>query len=217
MSQSTHQTPTSDCGDEIAVLVQRARTGDFDAFQQIVLRFYPRIYTFSRRLLGNDADAQDVTQQTFLALIEHLDQYRGEGALLSWLLRIAANEAHRIWRQRKRLVEQAGASEDDDSFKNMPRPEFIAPWRDDPQQLALRNETRLLLEQALSELPEKYRVVFVLRDIEGLSTEQTAEILNLSIANVKVRLLRARLMLREKLTRYFGDPERQIVPDHDHH
>lgn len=202
--------------EEIAQLVQRARSGDFEAFREIVVRFQPHIYHFARRLLGNDADAEDVTQQTFLALIEHLDQYRGEGPLLSWLLRIAANHAHHLWRQRNRQAEQSAFSADEDSETPLPRPEFIAPWRDDPQQLAMQRETQTLIEQALAELPEKYRAVFILRDIEGFSTEQTAELLGLSPVNVKVRLLRARLMLREKLTRYFGDPDRRVIPDHTH-
>ncbi|MCS7016276.1 MAG: sigma-70 family RNA polymerase sigma factor [Gemmatales bacterium] len=201
--------------DDLEPLLARARTGDFDAFQQIVLRLQPRIFTFARRLTGNDADAEDVTQQTFLALLEHLDQYRGEAPLISWLLRIAANEVHRLWRQRRRQIEPEH-SDDDDSAAPLARPEFIAPWRDDPQQLVLQQESRMLIEQALAELPEKYRIVFVLRDIEGFSTEQTAEILGISVPNVKVRLLRARLMLRERLTHYFGDPQRRVVPDHDH-
>ncbi|GBD34961.1 ECF RNA polymerase sigma-E factor [bacterium HR36] len=208
--------PIAAGSDEVADLVARARSGDFEAFQEIVLRYQSRIYTFARRLLGNDADAEDVTQETFLALLEHLDQYRGEGPLLSWLLRIAANEVHRLWRRQNRQVAQADATEEEDSISQLPRPEFIAPWRDDPQQLLLRRETATLLDQALAELPEKYRAVFVLRDIEGFSTEQTAEMLGLSVANVKVRLLRARLMLREKLTRYFGDPDQRVSPDHPH-
>jgi RNA polymerase sigma-70 factor (ECF subfamily) len=101
---------------------------------------------------------------------------------------------------------------DEDDGEPIPHPEFIADWRENPEELLMRAETRQLIEQALNELPEKYRLVFLLRDVEGLSVKETAEALGISEANVKVRLLRARLQLREKLTRYFGDEAKRLMP-----
>ncbi|HVW00450.1 MAG TPA: sigma-70 family RNA polymerase sigma factor, partial [Planctomycetaceae bacterium] len=108
---------------------------------------------------------------------------------------------------------QAAAS---DSYADLPHPEFIAPWRDNPARIAERHEFQQLLATALEELDEKYRLVFVLRDIEEHSTAETAELLGISEANVKVRLLRARLQLREQLTRVLGDEAQRLIPDHDH-
>ena len=103
---------------------------------------------------------------------------------------------------------------DGDEEGTIPHPEFIADWRENPETLLMRAETRQLIEQALNELPEKYRAVFLLRDVEGLSVKETAQALGISEANVKVRLLRARLQLREKLTRYFGDEAKRLMPHH---
>jgi RNA polymerase sigma-70 factor (ECF subfamily) len=98
----------------------------------------------------------------------------------------------------------------------MPHPEFIADWRQSPEELVHRNETRRLLEEALDQLDEKHRLVFLLRDVEGMSVRETAEALGLSEVNVKVRLLRARLQLREQLTRRLGDPARALARGHAH-
>lgn len=108
------------------------------------------------------------------------------------------------------------ATEPQAGHDTVPHPEFIADWRQSREELVHRNETRRLLEEALDELDEKHRLVFLLRDAEGLSIKETADALGLSEANVKVRLLRARLQLREKLTRAFGDPARQVKRGHNH-
>jgi RNA polymerase sigma-70 factor (ECF subfamily) len=110
----------------------------------------------------------------------------------------------------------APAGDGEDSYATLPHPEFIAQWRDEPARLAQQREVRQLIDAALDELPEKYRVVFVLRDVEGLSVKETAEALGLSESNVKVRLLRARLDLRERLTRVLGDESTRMFPSHDH-
>ena len=103
------------------------------------------------------------------------------------------------------------ATEPSDDLNSIPHPEFIADWRQSPEHLVERNEVRRLLDDALARLDEKHRLVFLLRDVEGFSIQETAAALDLSEANVKVRLLRARLQLREDLTRVLGDPERQLV------
>jgi RNA polymerase sigma-70 factor (ECF subfamily) len=131
-------------------------------------------------------------------------------------LRIATHAALKVIRKRQGLdtISLEAATEGADSFGALPHPEFIADWRHSPEQLVERNEIRLLLDEALAQLDEKHRVVFLLRDVEGLSVKETADVLGLSEANTKVRLLRARLQLRERLTRALGDPHRQTVAPH---
>lgn len=181
-----------------------------------------RVYTFGMGFLGNREDAEDVTQQTFLNALEHLGEFMGESSFATWLFRIATNAALKILRKRRGLdtVSLESSTEPQDGSDSIPHPEYIADWRQTPDTLAQQAETRRVLEQALGELDEKHWLVFLLRDVEGLSIKEAAEALGLSEANVKVRLLRARLQLREKLTRAFGDPVRQVVrvqhhgPDH---
>jgi RNA polymerase sigma-70 factor (ECF subfamily) len=121
-----------------------------------------------------------------------------------------------VFRKRKGLdtVPLEEATEPQEGRDALPQPEFIADWRQSPEELVRRNETRRLLEEALDRLDEKHRLIFLLRDVEGLSVRETADALGLSEANVKVRLLRARLQLREELTRQFGDPARRVKHDH---
>jgi RNA polymerase sigma-70 factor (ECF subfamily) len=197
-------------------LLRRARGGDFAAFERLVGRFQGRVYGLAYRMLGEPHDAEDVTQQTFLSLVEHLGDFRGESAVAAWVLRIAANHALKLLRKRRGLptVPLTDPAGPDEGYADVPHPEVIAPWRDDPAELAGRREVRELIDRALAGLGEKYRAVFVLRDVEGFSVKETADLLGLSEANVKVRLLRARLALREKLTRALGDEAARIVPDH---
>jgi RNA polymerase sigma-70 factor (ECF subfamily) len=194
----------------------RAREGSYEAFERLVARHERTIYAVAMRITRRPEDAEDVVQQTFLSLVEHLDAFAGQSMFRTWLLKIVTNHALKILRKRRGLPAvslNAGPEEDSDP---LPHPQFIAPWRDDPAQIALRHETRQLLEEAMDQLDEKYRLVFILRDIEGLSTDDTAELLGLTPANVKVRLLRARLMLRERLTRVLGDPQRSVAPHPEH-
>jgi RNA polymerase sigma-70 factor (ECF subfamily) len=199
-------------------LVRRAGSGDFAVFEELVARFQHRVYGLAYRMLGEVHDAEDVAQQTFLSLVEHVGEFRGESAVATWVLRIAANHALKLMRKRRGLPTRSLADGDgpDDSYADIPHPEYIAPWRDDPVELATRHEVRGLIDEALHELDDKYRVVFVLRDVEGFSVQETAEALGLTEANVKVRLLRARLALREKLTRALGDQAARVYPDHRH-
>jgi RNA polymerase sigma-70 factor (ECF subfamily) len=203
---------------EERALFEQAQRGDFNAFQQLIERWQPRVYTLAYRIVGRKEDAEDITQQTFLSVIEHLDQFRGESAVLTWVLRIATNHALQLLRRSRQYnMLPLEIARDETETTPLPHPEYIACWRDDPEHLAHNAEVRQLIEQALTELDDKYRLVFILRDIEGLSVRETAEALGLSESNVKVRLLRARLQLRERLTRTLGDPTTQVVPDHDHH
>lgn len=197
-----------------AELVRRAKGGDLDAFQELVAQHERRIYTLARRIVGQEQDAEDVTQQAFLSALENLSAFREEAGFATWLTRIATHAALKVLRKRKGLptVSLEAATEPQGEDETIPHPEFIADWRENPERLAARNETRRLIEEALEELDERHRLVFLLRDVEGLSVKETAEALRLSEANVKVRLLRARLQLREHLTRAFGDEHKRIAP-----
>jgi RNA polymerase sigma-70 factor (ECF subfamily) len=199
-------------------LLRRSRGGDFAAFEALVVRFQGRVFGLACRILDQRQDAEDVVQQTFLSVLEHLDSFREEAAVATWLLRIAANHALKVLRKRRGLptVPLQSDAEADDSYAHVPHPEYIARWWDGPEELAQRAEVRHLIDQALAELDDKYRLVFVLRDVEGFSVRQTAETLGLTEANVKVRLLRARLLLRERLTRALGDETARVFPTHDH-
>ncbi len=194
-------------------LVRRARAGDFEAFEALVARYERRVYGLALRIVRHRQDAEEVVQQTFLSVIEHLAGFREEASFYTWLMRIATN--HALALLRKRSNRATVALRDDiasDEGEGLPRPEFIAQWRETPDEIAQRREVRKVLDEALDGLDEKYRLVFLLRDVEGLSTAETAEALGISEANVKVRLLRARLMLREKLTRMFGDEAKRLAP-----
>jgi RNA polymerase sigma-70 factor (ECF subfamily) len=198
-------------------LVARARGGDFAAFEALVAKYERRVYGVALRIVSRAHDAEEVVQQTFLSAIENLEGFRQEATFYTWLMRIATNHALLLLRKRSRgpaVSLDQGSS--DDGYSDVPRPQYIAEWAETPEQIASRRETRRLLDQAMDELDEKYRLVFVLRDVEGLSTKETAELLEISESNVKVRLLRARLMLRERLTRVFGDEATRVAPGHDH-
>ncbi|MGA2659753.1 MAG: sigma-70 family RNA polymerase sigma factor [Verrucomicrobiota bacterium] len=201
-----------------ADLVRRAKAGGLAAFETLTNRHEQRVYSLALRMLRHEQDAEDVTQQTFLSVVEHLAGFREEASFSTWLLRIATHAALKVIRKRKGLdtVSLEEATEDPENLDSIPHPEFIADWRQSPEQLVPRNETRRLLNEALAQLDEKHRLVFLLRDVEGFSVKETADALGLSEANVKVRLLRARLQLRERLTRALGDPERHWVRTHNH-
>jgi RNA polymerase sigma-70 factor (ECF subfamily) len=169
-------------------------------------------------MLGMSHDAEDVTQLTFLSMVEHFQVFREESAVAAWVLRIAANHALKLLRKRRGLptIPLTDPVDEDKDYASVPHPEVIAPWRDDPADLAHRHEVRGLIDRALAELDDKYRAVFVLRDVEGFSVRETADLLGISETNVKVRLLRARLALRERLTHVLGDETARVFPSHRH-
>jgi len=199
-------------------LVRRAQAGELAAFEELVSQYEQRVYTLARRITGQEQDAEDVTQQAFLSALEHLADFRGEASFATWLTRIATHAALKVIRKRQGLptVSLEAATEEQDTYGSVPHPEYIADWRESPAELVTRGETRQLIDAALAQLDEKHRLVFLLRDVEGLSIQETAATLQLSEANVKVRLLRARLQLREKLTRAFGDEQRRVTGGQAH-
>lgn len=195
-------------------LVRRAKAGELAAFETLAGRYERHVYSLARRIVRQEQDAEDVTQQTFLSALEHLDGFREEASFSTWLLRIATHAALKVLRKREGLptVSLEANTEPQDSYDTVPHPEYIADWKESPEQLVGRNETARLIDEALNELDDKHRVVFLLRDVQGLSVKETADALGLTEANVKVRLLRARLQLRERLTQEFGDPARRFEP-----
>lgn len=198
-------------------LLHQAKEGSFAAFQQLVSKLQPRVYGLAFRILHQAQDAEDATQQTFLALIEHIADFREESSVATWVLRIATNNALKILRK-KRTVKMVSMSEmaSEDSYSDVPHPEFIAPWSQTAEEIAQQSEVQEELQKALLDLDDKYRLVFILRDVEGLSVRDTAHALELTESTVKVRLLRARLALRERLTKKFGDAMQVMIPNHKH-
>lgn len=197
-------------------LVRRAQAGELAAFETLATRHERRLYTLARRITSNEHDAEDVTQQTFLSALENLGGFRGEASFSTWLLRIATHAALKVLRKRNGLptVSLEANTEPQDGTDTVPHPEYIADWRESPEELVHQNETRRLIDDALTRLDEKHRLVFLLRDVEGMSVRETSNVMGISEVNVKVRLLRARLQLREQLTQAFGDLARRVEPGH---
>ena len=205
------ETATTNAAD--AELVQRAKAGELEAFEALTLRYERRVYSLARHILQQEQDAEDVTQQTFLSALENVAGFRGDSSFSTWLFRITTHAALKVIRKRQGLptVSLDVPLPESDNFDSIDRPDFIADWRHSPEELVHRNEVLRLLDEALGELDPKHRLVFLLRDVEGFSVREAAEALGLREANTKVRLLRARLQLRERLTRTLGDPQRRLV------
>ena len=184
-----------------APLVARARTGDAEAFTELVNHYDRKIFRLAKNITQNDDDAEDVLQEAFLKAYEHLDTFQGNSKFYTWLVRIAVNEA--LMRLRKRKSDRTVPLDEPIDTGEETVVREIAVWDENPEQRYSREELGSILDQAVEGLDPIYRTVFVLRDIEELSTEETAAALDLTISAVKSRLLRARLQLREKLTRHF--------------
>jgi len=182
-------------------LVAKAREGDTAAYNQLMNRYSPKIYRLAKHITQHEEDAEDVLQETFLKAFEHLGSFQGQSKFYTWIVRIAVNESLMKLRKRKSdrtvpLDEPLDTGEDTVVRE-------IAVWDENPEQQYSREELGQILDEAVQSLRPVFRTVFVLRDIEELSTEETAEALGISVPAVKSRLLRARLQLREKLTRFF--------------
>ena len=196
----TESVSKPDASDELS-LVERARAGDAEAFTELVKRYDKKIYRLAKHITQNDEDAEDVLQETFLKAYEHLDGFQGNSRFYTWIVRIGVNEALMKLRKRKSSRTVSLDEEIDTGEEMMVRE--IAVWDGNPEDQYSKEEFRAMLDDALAGLKPAFREVFTLRDIAELSTEETAERLHINIAAVKSRLLRARLQLREKLTRLF--------------
>jgi len=182
-----------------SLLVTEAKAGSYEAFEELVNRYEKKIYRLGMNITGNREDAEDVLQETFLKAFEHLADFRQDSRFYTWVVRIGVNEA--LMKLRKRRSEKMVPMDDmvGDDGEVIPR-EFT-DWKPNPEQQLTRAELEDILETAAKALPPTFRAVFFLRDVEELSTEETAEILNLSNGAVKARLFRARLRLREDLSK----------------
>ena len=196
-------TPTTSvpAGFDESALVAQAKAGDQNAFSELVNRYERKIYRLAKNITRNDEDAEDVLQDAFLKAYTHLDNFKGDSKFYTWIVRIAVNEA--LMRLRKRKTDRSVPLDEPVDLGEETVQREIAVWEDNPEQQYSQEEWRRILDEAIDSLKPDFRTVFVLRDIEELSTEETAETLGISVPAVKSRLLRARLALREKLTRQF--------------
>jgi RNA polymerase sigma-70 factor (ECF subfamily) len=186
--------------DELA-LVNAAKKGDVTAFEELVRRYDRNVFRIANHITQNREDAEDVVQDAFLKAYSNLGQFQGQSKFYTWLVRIAVNEA--LMRLRRRRPERMVSLDEDVKTEDDSVPREVADWSPNPEQLYGQGELKDILTKTIQGLPASFRTVFVLRDVEGLSTEETADALNLSIPAVKSRLLRARLQLRERLSKYF--------------
>jgi RNA polymerase sigma-70 factor (ECF subfamily) len=182
-------------------LVDRVRGGDVSAYDTLVRKYERQIFRISQHITQNREDAEDVAQDAFLKAYQKIDQFQGNSKFYTWLVRIAVNES--LMRLRKRRTGKMVSIDDNIETDEGSVPRDLADWAPDPEQNYGQSELAEILRKTIQGLPPGFRIVFVLRDVEGLSTEETAESLGLSIPAVKSRLLRARLQLRERLSRYF--------------
>jgi RNA polymerase sigma-70 factor (ECF subfamily) len=191
---------TGDLSEELQ-LVQAAKRGDITAFEQLVKRYDRNVFRIAQHITQNREDAEDVVQDAFLKAYQNLGQFQGNSKFYTWLVRIAVNEA--LMKLRKRKSDKTVSMDEDVETEDGSVPREIADWSPNPEQQYKQSELNEILTKTIQGLPAGFRTVFVLRDVEGLSTEETAETLGLSIPAVKSRLLRARLQLRDRLSRFF--------------
>lgn len=178
------------------------RAGNRDLFHELIRPYERTIYGIAYAVLRNAADAEEVSQEAVFRAFRHLDQLHEDEKFKPWLLRIVLNEAQmRRRKDRRHLYESLDSDEQEESHDFRPR--RYADWRELPDDLVEREEMRQAVRDAVAQLPEKYRVVFILADGRGLSNDELAATLNLTVANIKSRLHRARMMLQEHLTPAF--------------
>jgi RNA polymerase sigma-70 factor (ECF subfamily) len=184
-----------------SLLVSEAKAGNYAAFEELVNRYEKKIYRLGMNITGNREDAEDVLQEAFLKAFEHLPEFREDSRFYTWIVRIAVNEA--LMKLRKRRTSREVPIEDFSNESGEVLVREFADWKPNPEQEYARAELEGILQRGVKALPEGFRTVFYLRDVEGLSTEETADLLNLSVGAVKARLFRARLRLREELSKIF--------------
>ncbi|HXU13755.1 MAG TPA: sigma-70 family RNA polymerase sigma factor [Terriglobales bacterium] len=187
-------------------LVHACKRGDVAAFEELVKRYDRKLFRIAQHVTQNREDAQDVVQEAFLKVFRNLSQFREDSQFSTWLVRITINQS--LMKVRKvHTKKEVGIDQDSQAETGQNALEF-ADWAPNPEERYRSSELRAILRKALKTLQPTLSLVFVLRDIEGLSTEQTSEVLDLSQAAVKTRLMRARLQLRDRLSRYFTNGAR---------
>lgn len=183
-------------------LIQRVQNGERDLFYELIQPYERRVYSAAYAILRNETEAEDAAQEAALKAFKHIKQFRAEAKFSTWLLQITINEARMRRRKQQAHVTESIAEQKNEDGDYIPRD--FADWREIPSETLERREVREALMKALAMLGEKYREVFVMRDMQHLSIDETAKILDISNASVKTRLLRARLMLRDLLSPGFG-------------
>jgi RNA polymerase sigma-70 factor (ECF subfamily) len=191
----------SESRDEEA-LIRRIREGEAELFYELIRPYERRVYAATLAILRNEADAEDAAQEAVLKAFKHIRQFRAEARFSTWLIQIAVNEARMRRRKQQAVVMEPMVDQRDEEGQYTPRD--FADWREIPSETLERAEVRQKLAEALSSLGQKYREVFILRDMQQLSIEDTAKALGISVPSVKTRLLRARLMLRDLLAPGLG-------------
>lgn len=196
-----------------ALLVKRLKARDDAALEALISHYEAKVFGLALRVTGEHADAEEVLQDVFWKVLQHIDSFRGESKLSSWIYRITANTALEKVRKRPKtqdlpLAEELGPAMTQDGRIAEP----VMDWTQLPHEELEQKELAQRLEVAIAQLPPDYRTVFVLRDVEGLSTEEAAEVLDLSVAALKTRLHRARLFLRKQLTDYVTARHQALNP-----
>jgi RNA polymerase sigma-70 factor, ECF subfamily len=195
-----HTLPSQVVKADEPVLVAAAKAGDISAFETLVGRYERKIFRLTQNITQNREDAEDAMQEAFLKAFQHLGEFQGNSRFYTWLVRIAVNQA--LMKLRKRRPNVVSLDEEVDTGEDM-LPREVEDWGPSPEERFEQTELSGILSKVIGELDPSFRVVFQLRDIEELSTEETAEALGLSVPAVKSRLLRARLKLRQRLNQYF--------------
>jgi RNA polymerase sigma-70 factor (ECF subfamily) len=188
-----------------ADLLLRLRSGDQQAYREVVDEYSARVYRLALGMLGDPSEAEDALQETFLSVFRGLPSFRGDSGIGTWIYRIAANASLTRLRRRKDTV-SLDESAEDGGEPQIAQPSDVWDW--DPEQAALTGEVRQVMAQAVAELPDTLRIVFLLRDVEDMSADEVASALRLTVPAVKSRLHRARLFLRDRLGAYFASGER---------
>jgi len=180
-------------------LIERANAGDKKALAELVTKYEKTIFSFAFKICRNREKAENTMQETFMSVLKSLHQFDGKSKFSTWLYRIVVN--HCLMMARSEVHKDKFHSIDEEEF-DFEEPE-VKHWSDLPEDKLLNDELKKLMDEAIEKLPPDYRIVFMLRDVEGLSTQETAETLGLSVPAVKSRLHRARLFLRNELKPYF--------------
>jgi len=187
---------------EEEILVKKSKEGDFEAFEELVNSHEKNVYNIAWNMLRNQEDAEEVLQETFIKAYNKLNQFEGRSKFSTWLYRIATNESLMMIRKKNPIQPVYLDEPVDDGYRAKIRRELI-DWKENPQDIYLKKELREKIDYIIYTLPEDYRSVFVLRDIQGFSGEKVSEILSITLPAVKARLHRARLYAREILNDYF--------------
>ena len=188
-------------------LIQAINSGQTEKFQNLVKRYEQKLYNFSLRMCRNASDAEDMIQDTFLNVFKYLKNFRHETKFKNWLYKVAASTCIKKRRKSKFAPDRELSLDEFLPDDEAEKPNSVPEWAMLPLDKLLNEELSSVINKTILTLPKKYRVVIILRDIEGFSTAETAQILNLSPSNVKVRLHRARLFLRDKLKGYFENDQ----------